>query len=81
MAVHAARSPSLSEMAEAMNTLLEGMLDRALSLEEATRAFEVGYVEAALRRYGGSIQRAAAALQVHRNTLRAKLKRGLRLSA
>lgn len=81
MAVQVARSPSLAEMAQALDVLLQGMLDRSLTLEEAVRAFELRYVEAALARYGGNIQRTAAALQVHRNTLRAKLKRGLQRSS
>lgn len=76
MATQPERSPSLAEMAQAMEVLLQGMLDRSLSLEEAVRTFELRYVETAVQRYGGSIQRAAAALQIHRNTLRVKLKRG-----
>lgn len=75
--MQAEQSPSLAEMAHAMDVLLRGMLDRSLTLEEAVRTFELRYVEAALERYGGNIQRTAAALQVHRNTLRAKLRRGL----
>lgn len=74
MATEPVRSPSLAEMAQALNVLFQGMLDRSLSLEEAVWTFEVRYVEAAVQRCGGSIQRAAA-LQVHRNRLRAKLKR------
>lgn len=81
MATQPASTPSLSEMARALDVLLQGMLDRSLSLEEAVRTFELRYVEAAVQRYGGCIQRAAAALQVHRNTLRAKLKRSLHLSS
>jgi DNA-binding NtrC family response regulator len=81
MATQPERSPSLAEMAQAMDVLLQGMLDRSLSLEEAVRTFELRYVEAAVQRYRGSIQRAAAALQIHRNTLRVKLKRGPHLSS
>ncbi|BCW92654.1 MAG: hypothetical protein KatS3mg007_0548 [Thermoanaerobaculum sp.] len=81
MATQPERSPSLAEMAQAMDVLLQGMLDRSLSLEDAVRTFELRYVEAAVQRYGGSIQRAAAALQIHRNTLRVKLKRGPHLSS
>lgn len=80
MATQPVGFPSLAEMARALDVLLQGMLDRSLSLEEAVRTFELRYVEAALQRYGGSIQRAATALQIHRNTLRAKLKRGPHLS-
>jgi|GEM_PF-1950972 len=69
------RTPSLGEMARAMDIVLAGMLDSAMSLAEAVRTFELRYVEAALERYGGNQQRAAAALQIHRNTLRAKLRR------
>jgi DNA-binding NtrC family response regulator len=72
------RSPSLAELAQAMDIVTCGMLDSAMSLAEAVRTFELRYVEAALERYGGNQQRAAAALQIHRNTLRAKLKRGPR---
>lgn len=68
-------TPTLAEMAQAMEAVLQGMLARSLSLAEAVRTFETRYVEAALERYGGSIQQAAAALNIHRNTLRAKLRR------
>ncbi|MCX7896039.1 MAG: helix-turn-helix domain-containing protein [Thermoanaerobaculum sp.] len=71
-------SPSLTDMASAMDVVLQGMLDRGLSFEQAVRTFEECYARAAIQRHGGSIQRAAAALQVHRNTLRAKLRRGPR---
>jgi DNA-binding NtrC family response regulator len=70
-----APSPSLAEMGQALEVVLQGMLNRSLSLAEAVRAFELRYVEAAMERYGGSIQQAAAALGVHRNTLRAKLRK------
>lgn len=68
-------TPTLTEMAQAMEVVLQGMLARSLSLAEAVRTFETRYVEAAVERYGGSIQQAAAVLNIHRNTLRAKLRR------
>ncbi|MGQ9494733.1 MAG: helix-turn-helix domain-containing protein [Thermoanaerobaculaceae bacterium] len=68
-------TPSLAEMAKAMNVVLEGMLSHSFSLEDAVRVFERRYVEAAVARYGGNIQQTAAALQIHRNTLRRKLRR------
>lgn len=68
-------TPSLAEMAKAMDVVLEGMLSHAFSLEDAVRVFERRYLEAAVVRYGGNIQQTAAALQIHRNTLRIKLRR------
>lgn len=68
-------TPSLAEIAKAMNVVLEGMLSNSFSLEDAVGVFERRYVEAAVARFRGNIQQAAAALQIHRNTLRVKLRR------
>jgi two-component system response regulator AauR len=53
----------------------DAMLDRGLDLEAAIAAFEAKYVRAALERHSGNLSQAAQALGIHRNTLRAKLKR------
>jgi DNA-binding NtrC family response regulator len=51
------------------------LLDRGLQLEEALNVFEVRYVRSAVARHSGNLSQAAAALGIHRNTLRAKLQR------
>lgn len=62
-------------MGEAFASLADAMLDRGLGLEEALAALEGRYVRAAVERHGGNLSQAAHALGIHRNTLRAKLKR------
>jgi DNA-binding NtrC family response regulator len=53
----------------------DALLDRGLPLEEALNVFEVRYLRSAVARHSGNISQAAAALGIHRNTLRSKLQR------
>ncbi len=65
----------LRELGDRMADIAERLLDRGIGLDEALQAFEARYVSAAVDRNDGNLSRAAAALGIHRNTLRTKLKR------
>ncbi len=69
------RAESLRELGEAFASLAEILLERGVGLEEAVNAFTCRYVRTAVTRHDGNISLAAAALGIHRNTLRAKLQR------
>lgn len=49
-------------------------LDRGISLRDEVRRFEIGLIQLALKRSGGSQQRAARMLDIKPSTLCAKLK-------
>jgi DNA-binding NtrC family response regulator len=53
--------------------LVGELVGQGLSLQQACREFERQYLLAALREHDGSVSRSAAALGVHRNTLRNKM--------
>lgn len=53
--------------------LVDELVRQGLPLQQATRQFERHYLLAALRVNDGSVTRSAAALGVHRNTLRNKM--------
>ncbi len=65
----------LRELGDRMADIAERLLDRGVGLDEALQAFEARYVSAAVERNDGNLSQAAAALGIHRNTLRLKLKR------
>ena len=69
------RRAALREVGDALGSVADALLDRGLQLEEALNVFEVRYVRSAIARHGGNLSQAAAALGIHRNTLRAKLQR------
>lgn len=69
------RREELRRLGDAVSSLADALLDRGLDLEAAVAAFEAKYVRAALERHDGNLSQAAQALGIHRNTLRAKLKR------
>ncbi len=69
------RRAALREVGDALGSVADALLDRGLQLDEALNVFEVRYVRAAVARHGGNLSQAAAALGIHRNTLRAKLQR------
>jgi DNA-binding NtrC family response regulator len=69
------RRAALRELGDALGNVADALLDRGLQLEEALKVFEVRYVRSAVARHRGNISQAAAALGVHRNTLRSKLQR------
>lgn len=67
------RGESLRELGDAFATVTALLLERGSTLEQAVSAFESGLARAALVRHGGNLTQAAAALGIHRNTLRGKL--------
>ncbi len=69
------RRPTLRELGQSLAAVAGGLLDRGIGLDEAVASFEAGYLRGALERHRGNLSQAAAALGIHRNTLRAKLKR------
>jgi DNA-binding NtrC family response regulator len=69
------RREELRRLGDTVASLADALLDRGLDLEAAVAAFEAKYVRAALERHDGNLSQAAQALGIHRNTLRAKLKR------
>ena len=69
------RRGTARELGEAFATMAEALLERGMHLEDAVEAFSSGYVRSALARYNGNLSQAAAALGIHRNTLRARLQR------
>lgn len=69
------RRAKLRELGDALGNVADALLDRGLQLDEALNVFEVRYVRSAVARHGGNLSQAAAALGIHRNTLRSKLQR------
>jgi DNA-binding NtrC family response regulator len=69
------RRAALRELGDALGNVADALLDRGLQLDEALNVFEVRYVRSAVDRHGGNLSQAAAALGIHRNTLRSKLQR------
>ena len=55
--------------------MADALLDRGLHLDEALNVFEARYVRRRSTRHSGNISQAAAALGIHRNTLRSKLQK------
>lgn len=56
-----------------LTTLVEEIVSRGLTLEQARREFERQFIVTSLRQHEGSIGRCADSLGMHRNTLRNKL--------
>ena len=69
------RRAKLRELGDALGNVADALLDRGLQLDEALNVFEVRYVRSAVARHRGNLSQAAAALGIHRNTLRSKLQR------
>lgn len=69
------RRAALRELGDALGNVADALLDRGLQLDEALNVFEVRYVRSAIARHAGNLSQAAAALGIHRNTLRSKLQR------
>ncbi len=69
------RRAALRELGDALGDVADALLDRGLQLDEALNVFEVRYVRSAVARHGGNLSQAAAALGIHRNTLRSKMQR------
>lgn len=72
--LHPRREP-LRELAEAFSTVTQLLLQRGVGLDDALSMFASGYIRSALSRNGGNMTQAAAALGIHRNTLRARLQK------
>lgn len=53
--------------------LVDDLVDRGLTLDQARREFEKQFIVAALRSHEGNVTRSASAIGVHRNTLRNKV--------
>ena len=70
-----ARKASLTEVGDSLGEAADTLLEHGVQLSEAMHAFEARFVRAAVARHGGNMSQAAAALGVHRNTLRWKLRR------
>ena len=69
------RREALRRLGDTVTSVADALLDRGFDLEAAVTAFEAKFVRAAIERHGGNLSQAALALGIHRNTLRAKLKR------
>jgi two-component system response regulator AauR len=69
------RRPTLRELGQSLAAVAGALFDRGIGLDEAVASFEAGYLRSALDRHRGNLSQAAAALGIHRNTLRAKLQR------
>ena len=69
------RRAALRALGDALGNVADALLDRGLQLDEALNVFEVRYVRSAVARHRGNLSQAAAALGIHRNTLRSKLQR------
>jgi len=69
------RRAALRALGEALGNVADALLDRGLPLDEALNVFEVRYLRSAVARHSGNLSQAAAALGIHRNTLRGKLQR------
>ncbi len=57
-------------------SIVADMLDGGLRMDEAVRELESHFLRQVLQRHDGNQSRAAAALGIHRNTLRNKMRRG-----
>ena len=69
------RREALRRLGETVASVADALLDRGFDLDTAVATFEARYVRAAIERHDGNLSQAAQALGIHRNTLRAKLKR------
>jgi DNA-binding NtrC family response regulator len=56
-----------------LGKIVDELVSRGLTLEQARREFERQFIVASLRSHGGSIGQSARSLGVHRNTLRNKV--------
>ncbi len=53
--------------------LVDELVSQGLTLEQARREFEKQFILSAMRAHSGSVSKSAAAIGVHRNTLRNKV--------
>jgi DNA-binding NtrC family response regulator len=60
---------------KALTSLVDNLVEKGITLEQASREFERQFLIASIRRNDGNLSRSAQSLGVHRNTLRNKLGR------
>jgi DNA-binding NtrC family response regulator len=58
---------------EHLETLVRELVERGVYYDDARREFERRFIQAALRKAGGSLSGAAALMGIHRNTLSRKM--------
>ena len=58
-----------------LESIVADMLDGGLRMDEAVRELESHFLRQVLQRHDGNQSRAAAAMGIHRNTLRNKMRR------
>ena len=64
----------LPRLKERLESLCAEMIDRGILYSEARERFDRCFVSEVVRRCGGNLVRAAARLEIHRNTLSKRLK-------
>ncbi len=57
-----------------LEIVIEEMVEKELSLQDALKEFEKIYIEKAAKKYKGKMTKMAKALGIHRNTLRNRAK-------
>lgn len=60
---------------EGLSLIVGELVDRGLSLEQASREFERQFILRSIESHRGNLSRSAEAMGVHRNTLRNKVNR------
>lgn len=65
----------LKNLKEDLTLLVDDLVDRGLTLEQAREQFERQFIVTCIRSHRGNLSRSADALGVHRNTLRNKVSR------
>ena len=58
-----------------LEELVADMVGGGIRLDEAVRELETHFLRRVLQQYNGNQSKAAGALDIHRNTLRAKMRR------
>jgi DNA-binding protein Fis len=58
-----------------LEALVADMVEGGIRLDEAVRELETHFLRRVLQQHNGNQSKAAGALDIHRNTLRAKMRR------
>ncbi len=66
---------SSGDLGQQMRSLVESLIERGIRLDEAHEQLERHFLSSVMSICSGNQSRAAAQLQLHRNTLRRKLER------
>lgn len=64
-----------SNLKEDLTQLVDHLVDRGMTLEQAREQFERQFIITSIRSHRGNLSRSAESLGVHRNTLRNKVTR------